>query len=246
MNTINEYLGWPNDPGKRSLAEGLIKGGATLEDVRKGVGTTPGDQIGSAVYQAVRRGVPTANGKWIMPYIDMDTFKSWASKLIDYKHGWTTKKSEVWADEGLAPIKGIAATIAEEIRSGQPEIGKLNNIIESSMNVMDVLYPALEKPLPQEEGMKVLMGGSANVAARMMHIGMWHALLSGMRGVTNSTAWRTGTAAFYTKLANLIERGQVEKAGRLLYGQMGYSGKFAKEPFSKATAPEGAFDLEVK
>jgi hypothetical protein len=114
------------------------------------------------------------------------------------------------------------------------------------MNVMDVLYPALEKPLPQEEGMKVLMGGSSNVAARMMHIGMWHALLSGMRGVTNSTAWRTGTAAFYTKLANLIERGQVEKAGRLLYGQMGYSGKFAKEPFSKVTAPDQGFDYEVK
>jgi hypothetical protein len=240
-SVLDEYLGTPSQAVK-PIAETLIKGGESLEQVRK----TAGEKVGSGVYQAVRRGVPTNDQKWILPYIDMDAFKTWASKRIDYKHGWTTKKTEVWADEDLAPIKGIATAIAEAIRKGQPEIGKLNNIIESSMNVMDVLYPALEKPLPQEEGMKVLMGGSANVASRMLHIGMWHALLTGMRGVTNSTGWRTLQASQYSRIANLIERGRVEEAGRAIFTAMGYGGSFKKEPYSKVTAPEQDFDYEVR
>jgi len=244
-STLDEYLGLlPANSYERKAITDEIKKGTSIEEIRK---SFPSVALGDATYQAVRRGIVDNTGEYILPYLDMTSLGGRVGEMAAEKKAFTTRTAQGWAAEAVAPLMGIGKAVAESIRLGQPKIAEFNQIISAGLKALDVLDPALNKALPQQEGMKVLMGGGGNALARVAKLGYWHFVLSSMRDFTNSTAWRTTGAVWRASLARSFERGDIEKAGRMIMAQQGYEFPKNKGPIKKVVAPSGEeFDLEVK
>lgn len=232
---LDKYLG-EVDPALKPQIEAMVKAGATIDDLRA---QFPGLALGDATYQAVRRGITINMGDYILPYDDMVSMQHRVGTVAAAKKAFTTKTQEAWGNETIAPLMGIQKAVAESIRGGQPKIAEFNKVIAAGLKALEVLDPALEKALPQQEGMKILMGGGGNAVARVAKLGYWHFVLGSLHDFTNSSAWRTTGAVWRASLARSFERGDVEKAGRMIFAAQGASlPKFQKGPFKKVTAPK--------
>jgi hypothetical protein len=240
MEELDKIVGFADKtPQYRPTIMALVRAGVTPETIVKYFNNPDFKQLGDLTYQAIRRGIVTDAGDIVAPYLDLVHQQKWSGELIASKGGYTTKSKEVWANETLAPLRGIGKAIAESVDEGLPDIGHFNDQLSTALNVVAILDPAMRKNLPQEEGLKVLMGGSGHPAERILKLGMWHTLLTALRGVTNSTGWRTTSAAWQAGLANALRRGDVEKAGRMIFALEGANLPQVKEqgPFKKVTAP---------